>query len=92
VSLRNALVHFNPRFRTSEDDKALAEKLRSKNLRPNPFTGGGNPFFPDQCLSHGYARWGWDSALSFVEESYTRVGVTAPHNLIRAELDPLLKT
>jgi hypothetical protein len=85
VSLRNTLVHYKPRW-SDETETKLAKRLESKRFSLNPFTGDGNPFFPDKCLSYGCAKWGWESALSFADRFFALVGVVAPYDGIRSDL------
>lgn len=93
--LRNALVHYEPRWRpagpdvaSSLDESGLTKALAQKNLSSNPFTGEGNPFFPDQCLGHGCTSWGWRSAIAFADDFFSRVGVKPPYEHVRSELAP----
>ena len=85
VSLRNALVHYKPRW-SDEAETKLAKGLESKHFSLSPFTGAGNPFFPDKCLGYGCAKWGWESALSFADGFFALVGVAAPYDGIRSDL------
>jgi hypothetical protein len=94
VKLRNALVHYKPRWRpggseafTSAEESKLTKALAEKKFAPHPFTGPGNPFFPDQCLGHACTAWAWQSALSFSDEFFARVGVPPPYAHLRSELD-----
>ena len=93
VRLRNALVHYEPRWRSagpdvaaSLDESALIKALAQKRFSLNPFTGQGNPFFPDKCLGHGLTSWAWKSSLSFSEEFFKRLGVAPPFTHLRASL------
>lgn len=95
VRLRNALVHYEPRWRpagsevsASIDESGLTKALASKRFTANPFTGAGNPFFPDQCLGHGCTSWAWESALALADAFSGRLGVKAPYEHLRAELNP----
>lgn len=90
VSLRNDLVHYKPRFRKlgagSSESAKWAKTLAQKHFSLNPFTGSGNPFFPDKCLSYGCAVWVWNAALSFADDFFTRVGVQPIYGNIRQSL------
>jgi hypothetical protein len=90
VFLRNSLVHYKPKFREvgSEEDREEQrtwQRLAGKRRSENPFTGQGNPFFPDRCLSHGYTTWAWETALTFCDDFFMRVGVEPPYGPTRAE-------
>lgn len=92
IKLRNELVHPKPQWRDAGEDPrpadqgALAQQLAAKHFPHNPFTGGSNPFFPDKCLGHGCARWGWQTALTFADDFFTRLGITPIHDHIRPHL------
>jgi hypothetical protein len=90
VSLRNELVHYKPRFRavTSEFSESAkwARALYGKRFSLNPFTGSGNAFFPDKCLSYGCTAWAWNAALSFTDDFYNRVGVRPVYDAMRQSL------
>ena len=89
VFLRNSLVHYKPKFRLvgSEDreERKTWQRLATKRRDENPFTGPGNPFFPDRCLSHGYTSWAWEMALTFCDDFFARIGVEPPYGPTRAE-------
>jgi hypothetical protein len=79
VKLRNALIHYEPetvlvapRGTAQRDLEELERQLRDK-FTLNPWTGIGNPFFPDRCLGHGSSEWAVNSSLAFVEEFCTRM-------------------
>jgi hypothetical protein len=92
ISLRNALVHYKPRFRevTSEfnDSTKWIIALYQKHFSLNPFTSSGNSFFPDKCLSYGCTVWAWNVALSFADDFFARVGVQPVHDPMRRPLTP----
>lgn len=90
VFLRNKLVHYEPKFRAAGDEVDPVEqrtwqRLATKRRSENPFTNPGNPFFPDRCLSHGYTTWAWETALTFCDEFFARIGVEPPYGPTRAE-------
>lgn len=90
--LRNYFVHYTP-----EDVRALPEpvnpdikmgqRLQDKGFDLNPLVGVGNAFFPDKCLSHGCASWGFNSALEFTDEFYSRLDMDPPYEHIQDALD-----
>lgn len=78
--LRNALVHYKPEWarggHSPSDKMALRMERRLNGKFPlNPFVSQGNPFFPDQCLGHGVAKWAIDSSMSFVNDFINKLGV-----------------
>jgi hypothetical protein len=95
VHLRNELVHYKPRWRAGGDESAqtvneswLTKGLETKHLSPNPFTGAGNPFFPDKCLGHGCTAWAFRTALAFCDVFFTKIGVRPIHDNLRSLLVP----
>jgi hypothetical protein len=95
VQLRNALVHYKPRWRVGGDDadqsieeSSLTRGLAQRKFSLNPFTSQGNPFFPDRCLGHGCTSWAWRTALPFADDFFSRLGVTPVHDGVRGRLTP----
>jgi hypothetical protein len=90
VRLRNELVHYKPKWREAATPNAgmnetIAKQLNGK-FKTNPFTGEGNSFFPDKCLSAGCAGWSWLSALALADEFFRRLGVGPPYDHLRVHL------
>ena len=84
VRLRNMLTHHDPEEVTTDIEigesfgvtgNQLIEKQLRNKFSTNPFTGLGNPFFPDKAISAGCAAWAADSALEFVDDFYERVEI-----------------
>ena len=95
VRLRNELVHYTPQFRSgaSSEPTLSAEAkwlrcLESKRFSINPFTGEGNPFFPDKCLCHGCTMWAWNAAVTFCDSFFNEIGVTPMYDNSRELLNP----
>lgn len=86
VTLRNALVHRKAEWSPGTASDRFTARFREKNISSNPYTSEGNPFFPDQLLSYGCARWAWGAALAFTDEFFLRVGVAPPYEGLRADL------
>lgn len=66
----------------------MDQSLGRQAVPHKPFTGKGNPFFPDRCLSHGCAVWAWNAALSFCDEFFDRVEVQPVYGSFRQLLTP----
>ena len=92
VNLRNELVHYKPQVRWTGVDAVESAKwvkaLIGKRFAPNPFTGAGNPFFPDKCLGHGCTVWAWTAALTFADSFFARLGVKPIYDAHRDTLRP----
>jgi hypothetical protein len=89
LSLRNALVHYVPEWRAAaiaHDTTDDWTRMLKGRFSENPFTGAGNPFFPDKCLSHGCAEWAVQSALTFADSFYQRFQGQPPYRSVREEI------
>jgi hypothetical protein len=62
------------------DESNLTKALSGKGFALNPFTSSGNPFFPDQCLSHGCASWAWSASLGFADDFFDRINIQHVYN------------
>lgn len=92
ICLRNTLVHYEPEWIPSDATRAeyevhhLEKVLRSR-FPLNPLMAGGNPFWPDKCLSRGCATWAVESALQFTADFFGRLGVSPlPYEHVRERL------
>ncbi len=91
--LRNALVHFAPRWREAlagEESQGFELALERKGFRVPPFAGEGNPFFPTKCLGYDCAAWALRSVLDYVDAFHRRLGVTPGYEAIRSEIESAL--
>lgn len=76
INLRNTLVHYKPGWVSK--DKGLHKwegQLQAVGFSLNPMMPH-NPFFPDQCISHGCAKWAVICSLGFARDFYSRMGLT----------------
>jgi len=86
IALRNELVHYKPTWVGGDIDLTkLQRQLQALKFSLNPLMPN-NPFFPDQCLSHGCAKWAVEASLLFVREFSRQMSITAlfdrnPYNL-----------
>lgn len=85
VILRNNLLHYEPRdiavgLKPNEETQKMAKRLRDRGFASNPFFAtSSNPFFPDKCLSHGWAKWAVESSIEFTDDFFTRMGIVPRH-------------
>lgn len=90
IAIRNALIHYEPVWASSEEEKANKRILslkQEKKFALNPLrTGQSNPFFPDKCLSHGCAKWAFNSSIQFVEEFFSRMSLPVLYDHLRVRL------
>jgi hypothetical protein len=80
ITLRNALIHYEPEWLPSDatrgpDDEHRMSKLLKKRFPPNPLTGAGNPFYPDKALGSGCARWASEVVRTFCSHFTLRLGI-----------------
>ena len=91
IRLRNALIHYEPEWQTHDASRSQADlhnlerHLRSR-FAINPFTGGGNPFYPDKCLGHGAAEWAVESSVVFFDLFVSLTGISSPIDHVRQYL------
>jgi hypothetical protein len=90
IIIRNALIHYEPVWASAEEEKAHKKILslkQEKKFALNPLrTGKSNPFFPDKCLSHGCAKWAFNSSVQFVEEFFSRMNIPVLYDHLRMRL------
>jgi hypothetical protein len=96
ITLRNALVHYEPETIESDATKDPNElhdweqRLRNK-FDENPLVTAGSVFFPDKCLSFGCAAWAYDVCGQLADEFCSRLQIQAPYSHQKARLPPLTK-
>ncbi|MEL7834259.1 hypothetical protein [Fodinibius sp. Rm-B-1B1-1] len=93
IILRNALIHFEPESILADvtppsdpKDKHKFEKYLKGKFNENPFTGDGNPFYPDKCLGHGCAEWSVKSSLEFTDVFFKKINEEPDYDIIRTSL------
>lgn len=78
IKLRNALVHFKPKWQATEpipDDPYKLNHLKGK-FAENIFTKeSGDAFFPKKCLGAGCAEWAINTSKNFVEKFFTDISL-----------------
>jgi hypothetical protein len=99
VNLRNGYMHYKPFSQTvlrenlivDEFDDKKIDELRLKNafsLNQLLSIGPQRPFFPEQCLGYGCAKWAVETSILFAEEFCKAIGKPFPYEHFR----PYLKT
>lgn len=85
--LRNKYMHYEPKDveivgkTETGGEYGFEESLRNR-FDLNPYTGDGNPFFPDQCQSRGCAVWSVKKSLAFTEKFFERMGIDRPYDVM----------
>jgi hypothetical protein len=87
ISLRNALVHFDPETTSQVGTSAGNIEKRLQGKFPlNPLTGRKTPFFPERCMSAGCAKWAVESSIKFADEFCSRLDLTPIFDGVRPSL------
>ena len=95
IDLRNSLIHFEPEWtpagpRDYEDQRSAHKHeraLRGK-FALNPLLPSVNPFYPDQCLSHGCAVWAVEASILFADQFCAKLGIVGGYQGFRGRLKP----
>lgn len=75
VRLRDALISYDPEW---DDDRGKHHTLESrlqKKFPPSPLVSSRRPWFPDQCLGSGCAKWAVETVQSFTNDFYRRMAL-----------------
>lgn len=75
VRLRDALISYDPEW---DDDRGKHHTLESrlqKKFSPSPLVSSRRPWFPDQCLGSGCARWAVETVQVFTNDFYRRMAL-----------------
>ena len=93
VALRNALLHYKPRWRPGAgsglSEMSLDKRLAQRQFPLSPLFPDVNPFFPDRCLSFGCANWAVRSAIRFANEFHTRLSIEPVYAFLGDNLNTL---
>ncbi len=82
VNLRNAYIHYFPKWRAVLSENLLVERVDEPDIDVlrNRFPlnqlltfGSSHPFFPEKCLGYGCAAWSVNASIQFVEEFYKEI-------------------
>ena len=75
VRLRDALISYDPEW---DDDRGKHHTLESRLQRkfpPSPLVSSRRPWFPDQCLGSGCAKWAVQTVQVFTNDFYRRMAL-----------------
>lgn len=78
MRLRNALVHFKPRWDDSLKDHGALERRLSQLFPASALASrakGEMVWFPQKCLGAGCAEWAIESALNFSQKFVNTLGI-----------------
>jgi hypothetical protein len=86
IKVRNTLVHYVPNWASSTASTHTWERqLQAAGFSLNPMMPN-NPFFPDQCLGYGCAKWSVEVSLAFVKEFFKKLQINSVVDRIIAEI------
>jgi hypothetical protein len=91
IKLRNALVHYEPEWRSWEEKQKESDifykKLKGK-FEPSKFFDSNEPYFPNRCLSSACAKWAIEAAVQFTDEFYLKLGQNSNYRFLKPKLYP----
>lgn len=76
TKLRNNLVHYKPESLSVTDCHRLSKQLTGKFPKNKLMNESGNPFFPDQCLGYGCAKWAIKAVEDFANNFFKLIDIT----------------
>lgn len=92
ITLRNALIHYEPEWIKADSIRAAGDKphklegrLRGR-FTENPLTSKGSPFYPDKALGHGCAEWAVNTALAYSDAAHAALGLKPIYDAMRKDL------
>ncbi len=85
IDLRNALVHFRPQDLSPEDPDKMELRLKGRFADNKIMVGSGNPWWPNQCLGWGCARWSLQAVTAVADHLVLTTGVEPAYVRFRAE-------
>jgi hypothetical protein len=87
--LRNYLVHFKPEgVSQTFEPSTLAKQTKTLFAGNVLLTGQNNPWFPDHALGAGCAMWAHETAVAFVDDWCSRIGLTLPYQQVQWDEEP----
>lgn len=78
MKLRNELIHYHSKWGPEMEQKKLFTSLQQLRLDKPPFMSPSSNFFPHHCLSASLASWSLTSAVAFINNFYSVLGVDSP--------------
>ena len=96
VKLRNALIHFEPDWKThtigkrqeSNPDDKFELALKGRFPESSLLASSGNPFFPDRIFGYGCAHWAVSKSAAFADEFFSLAGIAKGYQEEASALPP----
>lgn len=86
IRTRNELIHYHSKWGAEMDREKLLDTLQQLRLEKPPFISANSNFFPHRCLSASLASWSVTTAVAFINNFYSVLGVASPLNAHAAYL------
>lgn len=88
IDIRNELVHFHPEWHDEQERHEKLGKRLAYRFELSPFIADGTGvLFPQRFVGHGCTKWAVESALTFMEQFASRVGVLSRFTKHRGRLE-----
>lgn len=75
IRLRDALISYDPEWEDERGKHHTLEQRLSKKFPPSPLVSSRRPWFPDQCLGSGCAKWAVETVQVFTNDFYRRMAL-----------------
>lgn len=95
ISLRNSLIHSEPKYRphgvdVAQKDKDVLEKKLTGKYKDNLLVPKTSPFLWQRCLGAGCARWSIETESTFQNAFFKALGINLTIGEIKWEANPAL--
>ena len=75
IRLRDALISYDPEWDDEKGKHHTLESRLAKKFPPSPLMSSKRPWFPDQCLGSGCAKWAVETVQVFTNDFYRRMAL-----------------
>ena len=75
IRLRDALLSYDPEWDDERGKRHTLESRMKHKFAPSPLVSSRRPWFPDQCLGSGCAKWAVESVQVFANDFYRRMAL-----------------
>lgn len=75
IRLRDALLSYDPEWDDERGKHHTLEARLKNKFPPSPLVSSKRPWFPDQCLGSGCAKWSVETVQVFTNDFYRRMAL-----------------
>ena len=75
VRLRDAIISYEPEWDDERGNRHTLESRLQKKFPPSPLVSSRRPWWPDQCLGSGCAKWAVETVQVFTNDFYERMAL-----------------